>query len=290
MDNRTIQVFLALAETLHFGRAAEACHMSPSTLTRAIKQLEADVGVALFERDNRSVALTEGGKRFRQYARESTTLWDTFRNSVLSDAEQISGSLTLYGSVTASYSFLFERLARMHDSHPSIQITLQTGDPEQAITRVLSGDADISLGARPSSLPSNVAFKSIAKTPLVFIAPADSELHVTALRYAANQQWQNIPMILPERGVARDRVTRWFRSQGVRPLVSAQVAGNEAIVSMVGLGSGVGVVPQIVLENSPLKNKVSILPVAAVLKPLEVGLFATRKKRSNRLVDALWTI
>ena len=71
MDQRALQSFLVLAEALHFGRAADACHMSPSTLSRAIKQLETALGVRLFERDNRSVTLTSEGEVFRRYAREA---------------------------------------------------------------------------------------------------------------------------------------------------------------------------------------------------------------------------
>ena len=95
-------------------------------------------------------------------------------------------------------------------------------------------------------------------------------------------------MILNERGLARERVDRWFRARGVLPTVYAQVAGNEAIVSMVSLGFGVGVVPEIVLANSPLADKVHSLPVRPALAPYEVGLVALERKRSSPLVEAFW--
>ena len=86
MDAKTLRSFLTLAETLHFGRAASACHMSPSTLSRAIAQLETRVGVALFERTNRHVSLTSEGQLLRQYARESLALWESFRDALTEDA------------------------------------------------------------------------------------------------------------------------------------------------------------------------------------------------------------
>ena len=95
-------------------------------------------------------------------------------------------------------------------------------------------------------------------------------------------------MIVPDRGVARDRIDRWFRDREVTPNVWAQVAGNEAIVSMVSLGDGVGVVPQIVLENSPLAERVRMLEISPRLAPLEVGLFVLQRGLSNPLIAALW--
>ncbi|HET8791642.1 MAG TPA: LysR family transcriptional regulator, partial [Modicisalibacter sp.] len=64
MDLRPLRQFLVLADTLHFGRTSDACHVSASTLSRSIASLEATLGVRLFERDNRSVHLTREGRLF----------------------------------------------------------------------------------------------------------------------------------------------------------------------------------------------------------------------------------
>lgn len=289
MDNRTLQAFLSLADALHFGRAADACHMSPSTLSRAIKQLESTLGVLLFQRDNRSVTLTTEGELFRRYARESMALWESFHNSLMDETRELTGEIAMYCSVTASYSFLFELLTEFRARHPRIRIKLQTGDPEQAVAHVQSGEAQISIGARPSSLPAALSFKSITTTPLVFIAPrAEPAMARLPDQTAQTSQWNHVPMIVPETGVARDRIDKWFRNRGVTPRIYAQVAGNEAIVSMVSLGDGIGIVPRIVLDNSPLADRVRALVVKPQLKPLEVGLFVLKKSLTNRLISALW--
>ena len=75
MDQRTLRQFITLAETLHFGRASELSHVSPSALSRNIQQLEVEVGVTLFDRDNRSVALTRQGGTFLDYARDALAQW-----------------------------------------------------------------------------------------------------------------------------------------------------------------------------------------------------------------------
>lgn len=289
MDLRQLRHFVQLAGTLHFGRASEASHISPSALSRSIRQLEAELGAVLFDRDNRSVTLTRQGETLLGWARETLTGWDGIRHTLQVQSGELQGEVSLYCSVTASYSFLFELLGRIRRDHPRIELKLHTGDPEHAIARVMAGSEDIAIGARPAALPAGLAFKPIARSPLVFIAPAGHpRLRALSRRRPDPADWAITPMILSEGGLARQRVNRWFRALGVQPRVYAQVAGNEAIVSMVSLGFGVGVVPKIVLDNSPLAREVSVLPVHPLLAPYEVGLFTLEKKLRSPLVAAFW--
>ena len=282
MDSRQLRQFLNLADALHFGKASEASHVSPSALSRSIQQLEAEVGVALFTRDNRSVALTHEGKLFLPYAREALTQWDAIRNALMAEADELHGEVSMYCSVTASYSFLFEILSAFRRDHPHIEIKLHTGDPELAITRVLAGEEDIAIGARPEVLPAGHAYRPNTTSPLVFIAGKNHP-------QPDSRNWAATPMILSEGGLARSRVDAWFRARGVQPSIYAQVAGNEAIVSMVSLGFGIGVVPRIVLDNSPLAGNIRILDVRPRLKAYEVGLFALNRKLRRPVINAFWS-
>lgn len=282
MDSRLLRQFLNLAEALHFGKASEASHVSPSALSRSIQQLEAEVGVQLFIRDRRSVALTHEGRLFLPYAREALTEWDAIRNTLMAEADELHGEVSMYCSVTASYSFLFEILSAFRRDHPHIEIKLHTSDPELAITRVLAGEEDIAIGARPEVLPNGLAFRPITTSPLVFIASSNHP-------QPDSRNWAATPMILSEGGLARSRVDAWFRARGVQPSIYAQVAGNEAIVSMVSLGFGIGVVPRIVLDNSPLVDNIRILDIRPKLKAYEVGLFALNRKLRNPVVKAFWS-
>jgi LysR family positive regulator for ilvC len=290
MDDRSLQHFVALADSLHFGRASEACHISPSGLSRSIQRLEQEVGAGLFERNNRSVRLTAAGRRFLDYARGALGEWEAVRSALMEASGELRGEVSLYCSVTASYSFLFDILARVRRQHPRIEIKLYTGDPEEAIARVQSGAADIAIGARPERSPPGLAFRSITVSPLVFIAAADSGFaRLDTGRPARAADWAGTPMILSERGLARERVGAWFRALGLTPDIYAQVAGNEAIVSMVSLGFGVGVVPRIVLDNSPLAGTVRVLGVQPALAPYDVGLFARDKRLARPLIAAFWS-
>ena len=289
MDIRQLRQFVHLAEGLHFGRASAASHVSASALSRSIRQLEAELGATLFERDNRSVTLTRQGETFLGWARDVLTGWDVVRHTLQEQSGTLQGEVSLYCSVTASYSFLFELLSRLRRDHPRIELKLHTGDPEDAIARVMAGSEDIAIGARPDALPAGLAFKPIARSGLVFIAPAGQpQLKELSRRRPDRQLWATRPMILPESGLARQRVDRWFRGLGVKPLIYAQVAGTDAIVSMVSLGFGIGIVPQIVLDNSPLASQVAVLRVSPALAPYEVGLFTLEKKLRSPLIAAFW--
>lgn len=291
MNPKTLTQFLALARTLHFGQASEACNISLSTLSRNIRQLEDELGVSLFERDNRSVALSAKGLQFEVYAREALANWHRIRQELTDTGNPLHGELSIYCSVTASQSVLYELLNRFRPSYPGIDIKLHTGDPEHAIARVLAGDEDISIAAYPGRLSRSMQFKPAVVSPLLFIAPAElSDADIPASAPAEAAEWAQVPMILSEGGILRKRVDAWFKSLHVTPRIYAQVAGNEAIVSMVSLGLGVGVVPKIVLDNSPMAERIRILDVKPELAPYDVGLFTLKKSLQNPLINAFWGV
>ena len=296
MNFRSLLHFLALAEHLHFGQASVACNISISALSRSIRQLEGEVGARLFDRDNRSVTLTGKGQKFLQYAKNSTRQWRVICNELKDDSDNLQGEISLYCSVTASHSILFDLLNRFRPNHPGIEIKLHTGDPELAISRVMAGHEEIAIAALPESPPKGLNTSAITESPLVFIAARDSAIVVpdsfaaSASSVQNKKQWAEVPMILSESGLARSRVNQWFRDIGVTPGIYAQVAGNEAIVSMVSLGLGVGVVPKIVLDNSPLADRIRIIEVEPTLAPYTVGLVVLKRNLDSPLVSAFWEL
>ena len=289
MDIRLLKQFLTLADTLHFGRASELCHVSPSTLSRTIRQLEESLDVILFLRDNRHVTLTRQGQIFQQYARETLNQWEQLRHTLSSQGDELAGEISIYCSVTASYSFLYDLLSDFRLRYPRIELKLHTGDPEDAMNRVLAGEEDMAITPRPRSTPSALAFKSLTRSPLVFIAPvAPADWTPATPASPSVDQWRGVPMILAEAGLSREYADTWFRALGVTPTIYAQVAGHEAIVSMVSLGFGVGVVPRIVLDTSPLLERVRVLAVKPELPHYDVGLCVLNRRRKLPLIQALW--
>ncbi len=287
MDNRELQLFKHLAGSLHFGQTSRACHVTPSALTRTIQRLEDEVGEQLFLRDNRSVLLTAAGEAFRSYADDVLQRYEVLQTQI-SQETVLSGEISLYCSVTAAYSILPAIFQKFRSVHPEVHIILQTGDAALALNTLQNREVDLTVAALPASLPERVEFLKILETPLVFIAPA---AFPETVQYSQKSiDWQKTPVILANFGLSRERIDRWFHDKGTVPNIYAQVAGNEAIIAMVALGCGVGVVPLLVLEKSPLQGQISILPVSPDLESFSIGICTMRRNMRLPQVHAFWEI
>jgi LysR family positive regulator for ilvC len=288
-----LSVFLSVADTLNFSRSGELLHMSVSAVSRTIQRLEEELGQPLLERDNRRVRLTGAGREFREYARSATAEWQRVRRKLGSD-EELAGEVSLYSSVTAAYSVLAPILEAFRRSHPAVEIKLHTGDQADGIARVLEGRDDLAVSGRPDRLPQRLEFLPLLESPLRFLAPAaDCAVRDTVLagqRAAGELDWRAIPFIVPERGVTKDMLDNWFRERGIRPRIYAQVAGHEAIVAMVGLGLGVGIAPQLVVEAGGMSDRVSMLSSPRGLPPLTIGICSLRQRLASPLVSSLWDV
>ncbi|GAB7262895.1 MULTISPECIES: HTH-type transcriptional activator IlvY [Dickeya] len=289
MDLRDLKLFLHLVESRHFGRTAKAMHISPSTLSRQIQRLEEDIGQALFLRDNRTVRLTDAGEHLKTFAQQTLLQYQQLRLILQQQGQSLSGELRLFCSVTAAYSHLPPILDRFRARYPLVEIKLTTGDAADALDKVQSNEADLGIAGRPETLPASVDFMPIGKVPLVLIIPAlPCPVQTQALQ--PHPDWSQIPFILPEHGPVRKRIDVWFRRQHItNPPIYATVSGHEAMVSMVALGCGIALIPDVVLENSPepVRNRVSVLEAQA-MEPFELGVCVQRTHLGTPLIAAFW--
>ena len=265
MDLRALRHFVRLADVLNFSRAAEQCAVTPSTLSREINRLEEECGAPLFERNHHSVSLTPRGQEFLSFARTVESAWREFRNS--GTEKSLSGVIKVYCSVTASYLILPEILTLFRREYPDVEITLETGDAANAVQKIEDMDADVAVAARPDHEPGRVVFRSLKEVPLVFICPKSYEIR---------------------QGPLEKRTLQWFHERGISPKIYAEVGGNEAIVNMVALGFGAGVVPSAVLHHTPAGKDVTVIPVRGLVRPFDVSLCTLRRRLSESLISAFW--
>ncbi|MFZ3391501.1 HTH-type transcriptional activator IlvY [Buttiauxella gaviniae] len=292
MDLRDLKIFIHLAESRHFGRSARAMHVSPSTLSRQIQRLEEDLGQPLFLRDNRTVTLTEAGEQLKQFAQHTLLQYQQMRHTIGQEGPSLTGELHLFCSVTAAYSHLPPILDRFRAEHPNVEIKLTTGDASDAVEKVDSDEADLAIAGKPETLPPGVAFSILDNLSVALIAPA-LPCPVRAQVNQPDPDWAKVPFILPDQGPVRRRIELWFRRQKIsNPSIYATVGGHEAMVSMVALGCGVALLPEIVLENSPepVRNRVMILERSDEKTPFELGVCVQKKRLHEPLVDAFWKI
>ncbi len=286
MDIRELDLFLNLASSLHFGQTSRVCNISPSGLTRTIQRLEQELGEPLFRRDNRSVSLTKAGELFKDYAMDVLQRYRKLRQQLATEND-LRGTLSLYSSVTAILSILPDIIKRFRRSFPEINLNLTTGDAAMALARLENGEADITIAAVPDRLPRHIVFLKLLETPLIFIAPKETDRKG---RSSAVPDLHSTPIVMPERGLSRERCERWFDEKGITPTVYTSVAGNEALIAMVAMGCGIGVVPRLVLENSPLQHRIAVLDVEPPLKPFTVGACTTKTGKRLPTVQTFWHI
>ncbi|GLS84905.1 transcriptional regulator IlvY [Paraferrimonas haliotis] len=264
-------------------------HVSASTLSRCIQRLEDQVGQPLLLRDNRRVKLTSAGVEFLNFARQTLENWQSLKQKIADSSGFVTGELKLFCSVTAVYSHLPGILERFRQDYPKIEIQLTTGDPSQAVDLIQRNQVDIAVSAHPDVLPEAVHFSSLDEIPLLIIGPALPGA-VSKLINEPQTPWEKLPFILPDHGPARRRADAWFKEMEFQPNIYAKVSGHEALVSMVALGCGVGITPSVVVENSPVKDRVVTINSRATIEPFTIGIVAQKRRLNDPIIAAFLSI
>lgn len=287
MNIRELKLFRHLTTTLHFGKTSRECNITPSGLTRTVQRLESEIGQPLLHRDNRSVQLTAAGLVFCKYCDDAIERWNQLQSN-LTGQTALQGELSLYCSVTAILSILPAIFRQFRNDQPRVRIKIETGDAAEAQQKIHNNKTDISIIALPDYHSEKIEFIEFLQTPLIFIRPA--RFTEVLIFKGDTIDWQKTPLVMPNRGLSRQRVTEWFAYNTITPNIYSEVAGNEAIIAMVSMGCGIGVVPQLVLEKSPLASEVEIIDVHPPLAPFSVGACTTARKLKEPIVNAFWQV
>jgi LysR family transcriptional regulator, positive regulator for ilvC len=283
VEQRELELFLHLGRSLNYGRTSLECHVSAATLTRTIQRLEARVGARLLDRGPRGVVLTAEGRRFTAYAQKALELWADYRDASEESAD-LTGELRIFATVTACQTLLPDLLRPLREQHPQIRLDIRTGDAAAALARLDEGEVDAAVAGIPKRLPQSMVTRTVAVTDIVLVRARtgsdDIDPPETGLPIG--------PYVVPARGLVRESAFRWFRKMGVKPTIAAEPDGHEALLALVALGCGVGVVPRLVLESSAVRDQLEELE--ADLEPLTIGLCARRADLHRPLVAALWAL
>ncbi len=292
MNFYELKAFVALSKNLHFGKTAEELNMSPSALSRVINRLEEENNKIFLDRNNRQVLLTDEGKIFLKYAREILEKQQELSEKLAGIGDEPEGKLPLYASVTACYAVLPEFIKRLTQKYPLIQLSVETGDPAAAINAVKENRAMLAVAAIPETGLSTMETVSVLKTPLIFAAPKNSPYK--NLEASPQDILSTVPLVLPKTGIARRRFDKWIKSRNVVPNIAAETEGNEAILALAQLGLGIGLVPEVVLQNGPYEGEFDVLGTGNILGFYDVG-FIHKKEYSGinsarKIFDAMTTI
>jgi LysR family transcriptional regulator, positive regulator for ilvC len=294
MEIRDFEAFERVCQTLHFQHAARELGMSPSALTRRIQALERELGRALLVRDQRSVELTAAGQLFREFVRGELTRLADVKAAILTDEAAPSGELRIACTVTACHSVLPRLLAACRKVYPAIRVRLITQDAARSLEELDRGDVDLAVVPTDPGEPNGFSTRKLDHTDLIFVGPAEEEapggMSLEAGPPARAELLGAIPVVMPLSGIERTRLERFFKARSTVPNVVAEVRGNEGVLAMVSLGSGISLVPGLVLQQSALFRRVRQLPNWPAPPGYDVSLCAKPNTLRRRVVRAFWEL
>ncbi|MCG6121626.1 MAG: LysR family transcriptional regulator [Microvirga sp.] len=250
MNLRQLRFFVAVAEELHFGRAADRLGMTQPPLSQAIIALEEELGVTLFARTKRSVALTPVGEHWLPRVRALIAEADELPGYARQLARGEVGSLKLGFVTTADYNVLPQLISRYGAAYPDVKVSLREMTSDLQVEALLQGEINVGV-IIPSAETAHgsLAYRPLMREPLVAVIPeswaASGELDCApgALRLADLAERPLV--IFPRRSAPafHDLVTDYYARHGVAPRIGQEAIQMQTIISLVSAGMGVSFAP-----------------------------------------------
>ncbi|WP_416047178.1 LysR family transcriptional regulator [Cupriavidus basilensis] len=253
MDLRHLRCFLAVAEELHFARAAEKLHIEQSPLSRTIKELEEDLGEQLFVRTSRCTGLTQAGKLFLEHVPRVFAALQQARDSVKAAANGFQGQLRIALSDGITPSRLPALLAMCRQEEPEVDIRLFQVPLSQQIKGLHDDLYDIGF-AQSDEVGEGIAAEAVWSDPLMVAVPARH--HLLKYKRIPLDEVLQFPLVLCDpqacEGHAR-QVERVLRRADREPLIAERVPSFELMMVVVSAGFALGLAggPYIAASREP---------------------------------------
>lgn len=246
MDLKQLRCAVAVADEMHFGRAAARLDMMPAALGRSVRQLEDGLGVQIFERTTRSVIITSEGLRVLKEARALLDQADAAETRWRKLGRK-SGQVLRLGAIDTAASVLVPRLLQaVHAVHPDLRIQLVEERSIKLIPRLLAGNLDLAL-VRPGLKPFHRRLRGhllLHESPVVVLPPGHSLAGRESVRV---QELANTPLIVPDRRSrphSHDLVLALFEQEGIEPHIIQNADEKQTMLNMVAAGIGAAIVPR----------------------------------------------
>ena len=284
MDLKRLKTFVRVARTLNFSEAARQIHRTQSSVTEQMQALEADLGVALFDRSNRKLALTAAGACLLGYADRLTGLADEARGAVLAAGGVACRTLDVGGIETIAAAFLPDVVARMAATHPDVSVRVAVASTSALHAGVKDGTLDAAFFFGTRAPDDDLVCREIALEPLVLIAPPGHPLAARAS--VGHDDIAHERFLVTAQGCAyRGMFETAFRScPDGPPRIAGESGSVAAIVGLVERGLGCAIVPRMVpsirdahLAVVPLHGDAAAVPVSIAYRkrgPSSIGLAA----------------
>ena len=276
MELRHLRYFIALAEELNFTQAAERSHIEQPPLSRAIKELEEELGVLLFERNRRGTKLTAAGTAFLQDTRRLFSILEQARENVRAVAAGMRGSLRIAVSDGALDPRLSAFLAQCRAEEPELEVRLSEVPLADQLRGLRSGDFMLGF-AHTANVGEGIIAEPIWEDPLVIAIPARHEL--LAHKEVPLHELGGHPLVLCDPRVCEGYCHELARLLGPldhRQNVVEHVTSLDTMLTLVGAGYGVGFIAATKIPASQ-RPDVVIRPLA-----VESAIITTYLLRPDR--------
>ena len=245
LDLRSLRQFVAVAEELHFGRAAERLHMTQPPLTQAIQKLEAELGASLFIRSSRSVGLSPAGAALLPLAQSLLSQAAELPALAQAAARGTAGRLRLAFVSTLGFGELPRWLKGFREQVPDVALSLREATLDVQLKAFEAGeiDAGFVLHAR-GAVPPGFESLQVADEPMLLALSADSPL--ARLEQLPLAEVLGLPLVMFPRAIAPslfDAVVGVYRAQACEPRIEQEAIQMQTIVNLVSAGIGAAWVP-----------------------------------------------
>ncbi|MCO4319494.1 LysR substrate-binding domain-containing protein [Phyllobacterium sp. 21LDTY02-6] len=244
MDIRSLECFIVVAEELHFHRAAARLNITQPALSQRIRALEHEVGVALLERDRRSVSVTAAGSAFLGPARTALASARNAGAEALRAARGEVGRLRLGFTVIAFYGFLPEAVRVFRERHPDVLVELAEMNSPSLEAALVAGSIDIAMLHPPIEMP-GLSLTAMPSQRLVLAMPANHPLAASPV--VSVKDIGGAPFLAAPRHIGPhfyDRVIAMFREQDVALNIVQEVSPMTTLAGLVAAGAGMGFVTE----------------------------------------------
>lgn len=243
MELRHLRYFVAVADELHFGRAAEKLHISQPPLSHQIQDLERELGVGLFHRTRHFVALTEAGRAFLEEVRHILQDTDHAVETARKAGHGEVGRLALGFGPTSEAGVLGKILSAFLSRHANVALDLHTLHSREQVEALLDRRIDVAFPILPVA-HRDIAAETIADEPLVVAMPASHPLARASRLRLADLRSEAFVRVAPDAGPAfHDLVQRVCAEAGFAPSVKREAGHVLTVLGLVGAGLGVAILP-----------------------------------------------
>lgn len=277
MDLRQLNHFLAVAEELHFGRAAERLGMTQPPLSQSIMGLERELGAPLFTRTKRQVALTPFGAQWLEHVRPALGAVRDLSAIAQSLRAGRAGRLALSFVSSADYSILPALVRGYVTAFPDVDLALLEATSDVQVEALIQGRIDAGLLIPPAAgLPAAIEYRPLLRESRVAAVPErwveDGRLTLCDGQLDG-KEWMNEPLIIFPRQTSptfHDLVIAYYRKNGCLPYIRQRAIQMQTIISLVSAEMGIALVPAS-LRNL-MRTGVRYLSLADPTSELETGL------------------